>query len=139
MTDKLPEAIASITFTVKVDGFPALYTVRDSESGAKLIEKLPKILEAMKGVNMVPDERFKKFDKKEPEYVEGRVCPTCKEKLVYAMKKDGTKYIKCSTNKWDRVTKTATGCPFVDWDAFSGTSKKVTSQEEDIPDPVEEW
>lgn len=140
MTDKLPEAIASITFTVKVGGFPALYTVRDSESGAKLLEKLPKVLDAMKEIGMSPDERFKGYVKKEPEYVEGRVCPICGQKLVYALKKDGKKYIKCSTNKWNKMTQTATGCSFVEWDIQKNPQAVTHSQVEDeIPDPTEDW
>ena len=42
-------------------------------------------------------------------------CPKCGAPLVIAKKKDGTPYKKCSTNKWDRVRKIATGCDYVDW------------------------
>jgi hypothetical protein len=42
-------------------------------------------------------------------------CPKCGSPLKEARKKDGTPYQKCSTNKWDRVTGTATGCDYVDW------------------------
>lgn len=42
-------------------------------------------------------------------------CPKCGNPLVMATKKDGTPYKKCSTNKWDRVRKVATGCDFVNW------------------------
>jgi hypothetical protein len=42
-------------------------------------------------------------------------CPKCHKPLVEAYKKDGTAYTKCSTNKWNKITKTATGCDYVDW------------------------
>lgn len=42
-------------------------------------------------------------------------CPKCGSPLVMATKKDGTSYKKCSTNKWDRVRKIATGCDYVNW------------------------
>ena len=44
-----------------------------------------------------------------------KMCPKCGAPLKEAKKKDGTPYWKCSTNKWDRVTGTATGCDYVDW------------------------
>lgn len=43
-------------------------------------------------------------------------CPKCGAPLVMATKKDGTPYKKCSTNKWDRIHKRATGCDYVLWD-----------------------
>jgi hypothetical protein len=43
------------------------------------------------------------------------LCPKCGSPLVEAKKKDGTSYIKCSTNKWNKITKQATGCDYVDW------------------------
>ncbi len=42
-------------------------------------------------------------------------CPKCEAPLKEARKKDGSIYYKCSTNKWDRVTGTATGCDYVNW------------------------
>jgi len=42
-------------------------------------------------------------------------CPKCGSPLVEATKRDGTPYKKCSTNKWNKVTKQATGCDYVDW------------------------
>lgn len=49
------------------------------------------------------------------EYVKDRLCPTDGAKLVYALKKDGSKYVKCENNKWDRLNSRSTGCPFVEW------------------------
>lgn len=42
-------------------------------------------------------------------------CPKCGSPLVEATKKDGSKYKKCSTNKWDKFKKIATGCDYIDW------------------------
>ena len=42
-------------------------------------------------------------------------CPKCGKPLIEAKKKDGTIYIKCSTNKWDKIRKVASGCDYVDW------------------------
>jgi len=42
-------------------------------------------------------------------------CPKCGSPLIEAKKKDGTTYIKCSTNKWDKFKKVATGCDYVNW------------------------
>lgn len=55
------------------------------------------------------------FPKKEPEYVPNRQCPVCGSRLVYATKKDGSRYMKCENNKWDRNQGRAIGCQFVDW------------------------
>src|SRR3990167_9162467 len=51
---------------------------------------------------------------KKIEYVEGRVCPKCKNQLVYFEAK-GKKHIKCSTSKYDWKTKTNSGCDFIEW------------------------
>lgn len=42
-------------------------------------------------------------------------CPQCGEKLVMFTTSGGKRLKKCSTNRWDRETKTATGCDFVEW------------------------
>ncbi len=56
---------------------------------------------------------FPKKEAKPIEYVPDRKCPTCGAQLIYATKKDGSKFIKCSTNKY--MNGQSTGCPFVDW------------------------
>jgi hypothetical protein len=50
-----------------------------------------------------------------PTSPQARLCPKCGNLLVEAKKKDGTPYLKCSTNKWDKFKKVATGCDYVDW------------------------
>lgn len=48
------------------------------------------------------------------ETVPGRTCPMCQSPLIYFEAK-GKKHIKCSTAKWNPVTKTPSGCTFVEW------------------------
>lgn len=112
--DKLPEAPSSVTYSIMRNGFNMLFTVRDF-SGLDLLDKMDRIEKELivKGYKPQPARSY--GVKKEPDYVEGRTCPTCGEKLVHAQMKDGKKFIKCSTNKWDPIAKKATGCPFVEW------------------------
>lgn len=50
--------------------------------------------------------------KKSLEFIEGKVCPKCGEKLVKGVGKVAE---KCSTNKYDFTTKTSSGCDYVLW------------------------
>jgi len=43
------------------------------------------------------------------------VCPKCNAPLKEQPTKDGTILIKCSMNKWNKVTRKATGCDYVKW------------------------
>ena len=54
-------------------------------------------------------------EKKPIEYVPDRKCPKCGSQLVYQTTATGKKMIKCSTNKWNPITKTAEGCDFLEW------------------------
>ncbi len=42
-------------------------------------------------------------------------CPDCGSKLVLYTTANGKRMKKCSTSGWDRVTKTPTGCTYVQW------------------------
>jgi hypothetical protein len=42
-------------------------------------------------------------------------CPECGEKLVLYTTASGRKMKKCSTAGWDKATRTATGCTYVQW------------------------
>ncbi len=55
-------------------------------------------------------------------------CPKCGNKLVLATTKFGKKMKRCSTNKWDPATRTASGCDYVEW--IKGTTEPL---EEDCP------
>jgi len=110
--DNLPEAPLSVTFKLAYKGIEVLATKRKEDA------KLQPYLESAKlAIDWALSNGFEvpvraKFSKP-VEYVEGRLCPTCQNKLVYATKKDGVKFIKCSTNKW--INGQSTGCPFVEW------------------------
>ncbi len=42
-------------------------------------------------------------------------CPKCGAPLLMAATRFGKRMKKCSTNKWDPATKTASGCDYVEW------------------------
>lgn len=50
-------------------------------------------------------------------------CPKCGEPVVMAMTRFGKKLKKCSTNKWDPQTRSATGCDWVEW--VKGTTEPL--------------
>lgn len=116
--DGMPEAVASVTYSlITPNEFPILFTVRGT-SGTELLETMTTVegMLKIKGFKPQPLRQGGFPPKKEIEYVEGRLCPLCGEKLVYAIKKaDGSKFIKCSTQKYDFATKTSSGCNFVEW------------------------
>lgn len=42
-------------------------------------------------------------------------CPECGNKLILFTTVSGKKLKKCSTNKWDKESRTAVGCDYVEW------------------------
>ena len=42
-------------------------------------------------------------------------CPKCGSPLVLQVTRFGKKMKKCSTGGWDKTTKSATGCDYVEW------------------------
>ena len=56
-------------------------------------------------------------------------CPKCGAPTTEGQKKDGTKFTKCSTNRWNPETKQAEGCNYVDWgDSKKSEAPKLASQ-----------
>jgi len=55
-------------------------------------------------------------------------CPKCGEPLVLAVTRFGKKMKKCSTNVWNKETKTAEGCDYIEW--INGTTEPL---DEDCP------
>jgi ssDNA-binding Zn-finger/Zn-ribbon topoisomerase 1 len=55
-------------------------------------------------------------------------CPKCGANLVMATTRFGKKLKKCSKGGWDKETRQATGCDYVQW--FNGTKEEL---EEDCP------
>ncbi|MCL4374386.1 topoisomerase DNA-binding C4 zinc finger domain-containing protein [Patescibacteria group bacterium] len=49
------------------------------------------------------------------EPLEKEACPKCGAPLVLMTTAGGKRLKKCSTNTWDRQTRTAVGCDFVQW------------------------
>lgn len=115
---KYTEAPASVNFRIMYKGVEVQVTRRDINIEIKpFLEKTKSGIDwALTNEFTAPPPRFSPKPQREVEYVPDKLCPLCGEKLVYATKKDGTKYIKCSTNKWNPQTKMATGCQYVSWD-----------------------
>lgn len=55
-------------------------------------------------------------------------CPKCGAPLVLSVTRFGKKMKKCSTNVWNKETKTAEGCDYIEW--INGTSEAL---DEDCP------
>ena len=58
----------------------------------------------------------------EPEQLDEK-CPKCSAPLVLSTTRFGKKMKKCSTGGWDRETKKATGCDYVEW--INGTREEL--------------
>lgn len=56
-------------------------------------------------------------------------CPKCGAPLVLNITRMNKKMKKCSTNKWDPQTRTASGCDYIEW-LKAGTTENL---EEDCP------
>lgn len=59
-------------------------------------------------------------------------CPECGEKLVLYTTAAGKKMKKCSTSGWDKATRTATGCKYVQWLKGDYTPSKEDSGGEEF-------
>ena len=118
MTD-FNEAPVSINIsTISPGGFSTMITLRGESLAIDELLKSEKLL-LEKGFKPQPVKTFgfgPKFEKK-VDYVEGRVCPKDKGRLVKGMTKAGKSFIKCENNKWDFNTKKSVGCSFIEWTA----------------------
>lgn len=56
-------------------------------------------------------------------------CPKCGSPVVLVTTRYGKKMKKCSTNVWNKETKKAEGCTYIEW--INGTTEKL---DEDCPD-----
>ena len=50
-------------------------------------------------------------------------CPKCGSPLILQVTRFGKKMKKCSTNMWDKETKKATGCDYIEW--INGTTEPL--------------
>jgi hypothetical protein len=109
------ESPTSVTYSlVTPSGFPILFTMRD-EKVNELISKMEMLEQSLLKKGYKPQEKRSFGEKKPLEIVPNRKCPTCGADLVYTSLKDGRRMIKCSTQKYDFMTKTSSGCPYVEW------------------------
>jgi len=107
----IPEAPAVANIKVWIKGFGVMFTVR----GEKLNDMVIKTTHI---IDYAESHGWKNTWETAPT-PQGtqttRSCPKCGSPLVEAKKKDGSIYYKCSTNKWDKFKKVATGCDYIDW------------------------
>lgn len=110
------EAPASVNTRLKSpNGFIYQWTMRD-EKNSNLFFKIKAMEEKWLAEGFTPvEDRKGGFPAKEKDYVPNRVCPKCGSRLINATKKDGSKFIKCETNKWNALTKQSEGCSFIEW------------------------
>lgn len=57
------------------------------------------------------------------------ICPKCGAPVILTETRFGKKLKKCSTNVWNKETKKAEGCDFVEW--INGTTEAL---DEDCPE-----
>src|SRR3990167_4762430 len=92
---KLPEAPASVTYSItSKDGYNALFTIR-AMSGKELLETMKEIEEVLIKKEYKPQVRQVFGQKKEVEYVQGKVCPKDGGKLIKKISKFGKEYHAC--------------------------------------------
>lgn len=135
MTD-LPEAPSSVTLSlITPKGFPALFTLRET-TGTALINKIALLEKELEEKGYKPQSVRGSYQKKELEYVQGRTCPKCGSRLVVAFKKDGSKFFKCETNKYNKFTGQAEGCNYVDWNNPNNPAEEITTTPTQKKDPA---
>lgn len=116
------EAPLSIHIDAYYKGFHSGITVRSMDNSVIPAKKIVAVIESLIGSGFKPSWNVETSKAHlQPEMsvdvpaVQQDPCPKCGAALVTAQKKDGSQYKKCSTNKWNAVTKKATGCDYVDW------------------------
>lgn len=65
---------------------------------------------------------YVKWIEMEPQKLDEK-CPKCGNPLVIQFTRFGKKMKKCSTGGWDKETRTATGCDYIEW--INGTTEKL--------------
>lgn len=109
---KLPEARASVTYNiVSKDGFSALFTLR-STNEAELLELMEDAEAGLLKRGYTPKGGGKTVESSpEASGYSIKECPKCGAPLE-EIEASGKPALRCSTNEWDPVSKTATGCDF---------------------------
>jgi hypothetical protein len=142
MTDKqiqdLNEAPASTTYSItSKNGFNILFTIRDT-TGMGLLEKMEIIEKELLKDGYKPQVRQVFGQKKEVEYVEGRLCPKCQGKLKVVHAKSGMTYWSCENGHYDYTTKTRSGCDYLTTPEKYGVVK-TSNPYDQTPIPVENY
>lgn len=68
---------------------------------------------------------YVKWIQAEPETLDEK-CPKCGSPLIMQFTRFGKKMKKCSTNVWNKDTKKAEGCDYVEW--INGTTEKLDEE-----------
>lgn len=71
---------------------------------------------------------YVKWFEVEPQTLDEK-CPKCGSPLLLAVTRFGKKMKKCSTGGWDKATRKATGCDYVEW--INGNTEQL---DEDCPE-----
>ena len=136
----LPEAPASVTYSlISPLGYGVLYTVR-AETAGELFEEMDAIEQGLVDKGYKSKEgpvksgggktnKFQ-FSKQEPV---GDGCPKCGAPLSEIEAK-GRPAVRCSTNKWDPETKTASGC-----DYFAYADEQATTAQKKVLEDTGQW
>ncbi|HEX9504166.1 MAG TPA: hypothetical protein VF974_07695 [Patescibacteria group bacterium] len=113
--DKLPLPEAPVTMFTnykRTDGFEVSLTLR-GDSLKEVATELDNAIKLIAEKGGTPVIRGFKKEVKPVEYVPNRLCGFDGGKLIYGIKKDGSRYIKCENNKF--INGQQSGCKFVDW------------------------
>ena len=116
----VPEAVASVSYTVTTpNGYSIILTMRDAKE-SDLFDRMEAVETYLEDAGYSPNGKSSvkgrtqapktKETPKQPS-TEGKMCPKCNSPLVEFEAK-GKPALKCSTNEWDAITKTSTGCDF---------------------------
>jgi len=105
----LPEAPASANIKVWINGYGVQITMRSNK-----VNDVVREVEFI--VNMAKEKGWKsKWDEAPISGGSFGNCPKCQSPLK-ELAKDGVALgLKCSSNKWNKMTKRAEGCDYIDW------------------------
>ena len=131
--EAIPEAVASVSYSiVSPNGYPIIFTMRGT-SEASLFDRMEAIETFMKESNYTPEvKRSFMAGAKPKEFVQGELCPKCNSPLLKITTKDGKQAVKCSTAKWDYMTKTASGCDYFKYLDAPITNEPATAKQMDL-------
>lgn len=116
MDRDLPEARCVIYTTVDVRGYEICPTIRtDSNTPDTVADTIDRFVTALEKKGWKPIIRSKGgFPKKEQKFT-GKKCPQCGADTIEATMKNGNIFEKCSTSKWNPMTRQAEGCTYANF------------------------